>query len=278
MPAWLAGHVAGGRVDIGGFLGSRLVYYPGSGIDGHPLRVFGASHSAHCFVFADNGLNRDDWIVPIREQGRRGVRGYRLLDVQDLSIDQLVPYGYRPGHPSLSLLDFDGKGRRSLRMVTRCAPLCVLERMAGFHEGHGPRRLAILCWAVTPIRCTTFSSAARDGRPLPCSCRITDGGETGVDLAWVECLRASPGEPTCFRIGCSVDAMAPCGRDTSVYRACADPSAGCICRSANSGAGPDRPLSYGSRRFRNSRLAATAGSCSSSSSWVQCSKLSLIHI
>lgn len=35
------------------FLGSRVVYYPGSGTDGHAITLFGGAHNAHCFVHCD---------------------------------------------------------------------------------------------------------------------------------------------------------------------------------------------------------------------------------
>ena len=40
------------------FFASRVVFYPGSGTDGHPVKLFGSTHSAHCFVYADYGVSR----------------------------------------------------------------------------------------------------------------------------------------------------------------------------------------------------------------------------
>jgi hypothetical protein len=34
------------------FLQSRVVFYPGAGDDGHPIKLFGSSRAAFCFVYA----------------------------------------------------------------------------------------------------------------------------------------------------------------------------------------------------------------------------------
>ena len=44
------------------FLQSRVVFYPGGGDDGHPVKLFGSSRAAFCFVYADTderGYGRD---------------------------------------------------------------------------------------------------------------------------------------------------------------------------------------------------------------------------
>jgi hypothetical protein len=42
------------------FFSSRCVYYPGGGFDGHPVKLFGSSHSAHCFVYADYAVTQEE--------------------------------------------------------------------------------------------------------------------------------------------------------------------------------------------------------------------------
>ena len=59
VPEWLRKFQPGESRTLAGFLRSRIVYYPGSGIDGDPVEVFGASHSVHCFVYADYWLSKE---------------------------------------------------------------------------------------------------------------------------------------------------------------------------------------------------------------------------
>ena len=40
------------------FLQSRVVFYPGGGDDGHPVKLFGSSRAAFCFVYADTDERR----------------------------------------------------------------------------------------------------------------------------------------------------------------------------------------------------------------------------
>ena len=77
VPEWLKAYQRGKSRSLADFLKSRIVYYPGSGIDGDPVEVFGASHSAHCFVYADYWLPKDELT---KELHTHGFRGYDILD------------------------------------------------------------------------------------------------------------------------------------------------------------------------------------------------------
>ena len=77
IPEWLKAYQRGKSRPLADFLKSRIVYYPGAGIDGDPVEVFGASHSAHCFVYADYWLPKDELT---KELHTHGFRGYGILD------------------------------------------------------------------------------------------------------------------------------------------------------------------------------------------------------
>lgn len=49
MPKWLRYHQKGMKPNVADFFASRVVYYPGAGIDGQPVRTFNSTHSAHCY-------------------------------------------------------------------------------------------------------------------------------------------------------------------------------------------------------------------------------------
>ena len=77
VPEWLKGYRRGGSRPLADFLQSRIVYYPGSRTDGDPVEVFGASHSAHCFIYADYMLSKGELL---EELHTNGFWGYNVLD------------------------------------------------------------------------------------------------------------------------------------------------------------------------------------------------------
>lgn len=141
LPAWLASCEPGEPFPRDEFFRSRVVYYPGSGDDGHPLRLFGRSHAAHCFVFADYLQGSDVFETQLLDDGHRGhPRGYRTLTVTHLVEQDLAPWGWRPHLHDISNHPFT----RSRPPGGPYALWALLERIEGFTEDHGPERLALL--------------------------------------------------------------------------------------------------------------------------------------
>ena len=138
IPPWLHQFRAGDGFPSQDFFGSRVVYYPGSGTDGHPVKVFGATHSAHSFVYADYHVTQDNLENELGHPNH-GFRGYHTLARLQLLESNLVPRGWTA--------HVDGPTDR-YRFGTRApAPfgfLEVLERDGEFDDNHGARRLAIL--------------------------------------------------------------------------------------------------------------------------------------
>jgi len=58
IPRWLLEIKEGDPFPYQDFFASRIVYYPGSYTDGHAVKVFGSTHSAHSFVYVDYMLNQ----------------------------------------------------------------------------------------------------------------------------------------------------------------------------------------------------------------------------
>ena len=53
---------------VEGFLASRMVYYPGSGSDGQPIRVSNQERLAHCHLYADYGVPLDRLLRSIHQR------------------------------------------------------------------------------------------------------------------------------------------------------------------------------------------------------------------
>lgn len=141
IPAWLNQFTDGDPFPPEAFFGSRVVYYPGSGTDGHPVKVFGSTHSAHTFVYADYGVTQNALEEELGDP-RYGFHGYHRLSRLRLSEADLVPRGWTAHVDRSEVPDY-----RHGPAIVAAAPfgfLEVLERNREFGEDHGAHRLAIL--------------------------------------------------------------------------------------------------------------------------------------
>lgn len=137
-PAWLDQFRDGDAFSRQAFFETRVVYYPGSGTDGHPVKVFGSTHSAHCFVYADYGLTQADVEAELGH-ARHGFRGYHTLTRLQLLESDFVPRGWT------AHVHADELPQNRYRFAG--APfgfLEVLERDREFDDNHGARRLAVI--------------------------------------------------------------------------------------------------------------------------------------
>ena len=141
VPAWLDKFDRNSIFDPRAFFGSRIVFYPGSGDDGQPVEMFGSTHSAHCFVYADYGVQEDEIRNRLNDP-KQGFRGYKTLRRIDLTERDLVPNGWSP-HVTIS----ERRRANTPHASIKDRPygfLEILERTAGLDEVHGAKRLAIL--------------------------------------------------------------------------------------------------------------------------------------
>jgi hypothetical protein len=110
LPEWLARHRPGDRFDRSAFFGSHVVFYPGAGTDGHPVALFGSTHSAHCFVYADYGHGRHRWEQELTPGGQP-FSGYTTLDRLSLKMADLTPgVGDEHGPSRLAILFLGADG------------------------------------------------------------------------------------------------------------------------------------------------------------------------
>jgi hypothetical protein len=93
-----------------------VVFYPGSGDDGHPIKLFGASRAAFCFVYADQAGY---------EYGRDPT-GYTVV------LDEEVTW-LRSRRP----FNFNGTKPRSARWI-------IFQRQEGYGPDHGHEFIALL--------------------------------------------------------------------------------------------------------------------------------------
>ena len=89
MPAWLKNHQKGEQVDFTALLASRIVYYPGSALEGSPIHVFNQAHAAHVYFYIDYGFSKEE-IERLLSQ--RIPAGYHIYDEPEVREKDLLPH------------------------------------------------------------------------------------------------------------------------------------------------------------------------------------------
>ena len=147
MPEWLANYNGWDRSAATNFMKSRTVFYPGGREDGHPFRVFGASHAAHCFLYADYGITKETVLASLAPNSPLRLKGYRLAFQQDLTETDLSPGGWQSHiEPSDWTNANQGWVKDWMRGygVQPYGVLCIFDRETQYGNDHGPKRLALI--------------------------------------------------------------------------------------------------------------------------------------
>lgn len=177
MPDWLKMEKEWRSFPREAFFGSRVVYYPGSGTDGHPVRVFGSTYAAHCFVYVDYRVTRAELERELGDDRDR-FRGYRTVSRLSVREDELVPQGWK-AHIELS------EAKRALRnhfarvLRSPYGFMDILEREEGLEEEHGPKRLAALFLGADGIASYDALFCQENGIPAPFAALLHDHGFGG---------------------------------------------------------------------------------------------------
>ena len=138
LPEWLSRFKEGDPFDKQAFFGSHVVYYPGSGTDSHPVQLFAPPRTAHCFIYADYGLEEGE----VRRALERGIAGYRVHAITKVDLRTLAPPDWKQ-HVAVKRFQ-DQHHMRFVRVMKPYVLLAVLNRGAGFGVDHGPERIALL--------------------------------------------------------------------------------------------------------------------------------------
>jgi hypothetical protein len=134
-PRWLTSHRTCVKLNLSDFFGSRVVYYPGAGIDGQPVRLFNMTHSAHCFMYVDYLARRSALEQCINAHG---FRGYEIVGSYDYSEKELAPRGWQP-HVDPEKKTFSQECSENPYCV-----LYILKREDGYGDEHGAETLAFM--------------------------------------------------------------------------------------------------------------------------------------
>ncbi len=116
------------------FFSSRIVYYPGSGTDGHAFELLCGMHSVHCVLHIDYDTSAIDVKRALSPGSPHHIAGYRPC-VQSL-LTQADAAAFLALQPELC--------PHCRESFVRSALWTVLERQQDFDDQHGPKRIAFL--------------------------------------------------------------------------------------------------------------------------------------
>jgi hypothetical protein len=135
VPGWLVNYQAGALFPREAFFSSRILYYPASGTDGNPLRLFSKAHAVHCFVYVDID---DQFLDTVRQEliGEKRPAGYEVLSITDLNEGDLLKEGWKCTLPVSTFQHHCSSPPIGL--------FVVLRRKDNLTNDHGPERLCIL--------------------------------------------------------------------------------------------------------------------------------------
>jgi len=152
VPSWLMDFRPGDPLCWDDLVQSRVFFYPGSGLDGCPLKVFGASHACHCFIYADHAIPNEG-VYAAAARNELGVLGYDVIATSPVHLSRSAAHD----GPGAASLPSDGPERGTF---------VVLERTSTYGEGHGPRRLAWLFLESEAVRAFLIIHCARRAAPF----------------------------------------------------------------------------------------------------------------
>ena len=130
LPEWLANDNPP-QFNRDNFFGCRTVYYPGSGHDGHPVKLCNRSHAAHTFIYVDREVEWNTLEQRLHDRSQ-GFLGYEVAHQEELTED------------ALRLGEWTQLGPFREDLAPPFAWFVVLDRQQGLGNDHGPERFAIL--------------------------------------------------------------------------------------------------------------------------------------
>lgn len=139
VPEWLATFRAGDRFSREAFFGSRVCYYPGSGLDGSAVKMFAKPGVCHCFVLVDYSVTREE-IEASLDDPATSFRGYDAIVRVPVTRQELTPDGWSPVVPP----PLEMRRMPIFPLAAPFALLTIFQRQPSFGPEHGAERFAVL--------------------------------------------------------------------------------------------------------------------------------------
>jgi hypothetical protein len=175
VPPWLEEFKAGeAGFQRRQFFASRVVYYPGSGTDGQPVKLFGSTHAAHSFVYADYGVGQSDIETQLADPARC-FRGYHTLSRVRVGEWDLTPCGWIPHVRAADI----PPNAHCFSRPRGFGYFVILERDPELGDSHGGPRLAVLFLGADGIAAYDALFCQADSPAPPFAVVLQDHGFGG---------------------------------------------------------------------------------------------------
>jgi hypothetical protein len=174
LPGWLDAYKDGNRFNRRAFFSSRIVMYPGSGDDGHAVKLFASAHAAHTFIYVDQWYKRREIIRTLHPARPGHLRGYHPIGTMEVTQLSLRAQGWR-AH------GFRGAHRRNQYPLASLSfgLVCIVERDGDLMNDHGPSRLAIMFLKWDGFAAYDALFCQRGGASAPFGVLLQDHGLGG---------------------------------------------------------------------------------------------------
>ena len=141
-PRWLKEYRSGNKPAFEEIFNSgRIVYYPGSGYDGQPIKTFNIAHYAHIFFYVDYGITKENIINALTEEG--ALNGYKNIGIIEYQERDMSPRGWRPHYRPTE----EDMRRMQFHHINNDNCYClvfVFEREKNLTNEHGCDRFAVI--------------------------------------------------------------------------------------------------------------------------------------
>ena len=151
---------------------SNVVYYPGAGTDGQPLRLFSSAHSAHCFVYVDSGVKKGEITKLLGENTGELRKGYKTLFAIEAGEKDFFTNGWLDLRETYSDIDMFKVPELQWGLWA------VLEREAQYDNSYGPKRILfcyLCCDAISAFASMWYKINGKR-RTFPYAVVIEDSG------------------------------------------------------------------------------------------------------
>lgn len=166
LPNWLNNFNVGGKVSMLDFFRSRIVYNPGAGFEGGPIKLFNSAHAAHAFVYVDYFFSEE---TVDKNLSNNAFLGYHLIHEQRVTKAELSPKSVVYHLTSEEKKEIKKRYEwANVPTHNAFAILKIYERNQDVDEYHGAWRFAILFLGADAIatydvlfgntNCTPFAS------------------------------------------------------------------------------------------------------------------------
>lgn len=148
----------------------RVVFYPGAGADGQPLRLFSGAHAAHCFIYADYGVKRGEVTRQFGGDLAGLLPGYKSLFVIEGGVKDFFPLGWEDLRETYTDID------EFFPPELQWGLWAVLEREPQYDAAHGPKRLLFCYLCCDAVSAFTSLWPRGKRRTFPYGIVIEDSG------------------------------------------------------------------------------------------------------